>query len=284
MRRYVSLSVFLVVVILRALGARVDAQNAKAAQLGCGDPQGRGCPDLIVDRQFLLAGLFIQEMESSDTASPDSTRLTECAVIEGCVTGDGVRRLLRFNSLTANLGPGDLVVGDPDDHPDLFAESSCHGHKHFNEYADYRLWTPAGYQNWLSLRPSIDSITNLDRYRTTLHDTLAGLQASGDLVVGRKQGFCVIDYLPFPIPGVLTGSPPKYFGCGSGGNQGISVGYADLYQTVLDCQWIDITDIPPGDYILEDEVNPERLFKEANYANNAAAIPVKIPDRPGHTQ
>ena len=69
--------------------------------------------------------------------------------------------------------------------------------------------------------------------------------------------------------------PPKYTDCNA--NQGISVGWADVYGFGLDGQWIDITGLAAGDYVLEAEVNPEQLFEEVDYTNNSAAISVTIP-------
>jgi len=62
--------------------------------------------------------------------------------------------------------------------------------------------------------------------------------------------------------------------------QGISVGWEDVYTADLDCQWVDITDIPLGSYWLYLEVNPvingTRLFAESDYANNVAWIPFRL--------
>lgn len=90
-------------------------------------------------------------------------------------------------------------------------------------------------------------------------------------VAGNKQGFCVIDLVPLtPLPI----QDAKYRSCGS--NQGISVGWADEYKWTLDGQWVVVDDVPPGSYVLEAEVNAERLYVETNYANNMAAAPVAL--------
>lgn len=255
------LKLFLVVLLWSLLPV-----GSTVAQLGpCAVPMGPKLPDLIVNQDKLAAQFHIEETEFSPTG---------CTALEGCISGTGKRRLLRFTSNTPNIGVADLFVGDPRNClGSLFRFSECHQHLHFQEYADYRLWTPVGYQTW---------IANRDPNKATSEGKNAALldrlRKRGDLVVGRKQGFCVIDVVPFP-EGVKNPPPPKYFSCSS--NQGISVGYADEYHFTLSCQFIDITDVPPGTYILEVEVNPERLFPESDFTNNAAAVQIQITTGPG---
>ena len=55
--------------------------------------------------------------------------------------------------------------------------------------------------------------------------------------------------------------------CGTG-QQGISRNCGDLYGRHLDCQWIDVTDVPPGTYQLRLHVNPDRRAPESDYRNN----------------
>jgi len=90
---------------------------------------------------------------------------------------------------------------------------------------------------------------------------------------GHKQAFCLIDLNNW------SGWDNYNYDCG---NQGISVGMGDVYDASLDCQFIDITDVPPGDYTLRIELNqplPETAVPplvERNYDNNITESPVTI--------
>lgn len=96
------------------------------------------------------------------------------------------------------------------------------------------------------------------------------LDRSGKLVkTGRKQGFCIEDTIPS-----ADGAPPKRYDCT---RQGIQVGWADWYPSVLDCQWIDVTDLPPGPYVLHVFWNPDRLMPETTLDNNQGSVPITIP-------
>lgn len=206
----------------------------------CGDP--RGCPDMATDPYAMNPYRQVMNFPA-----------THCAVQEGMVKA-GTRTLIRFTFSSPNIGAGDLFLGDPDDHPEWFVGSTCHGHLHMREYADYRLWTRDGFFRWDMFREE-----QPDRLPEEILDQYPYLR--DELLVSSKQGFCVIDIQQY------RSLPGRYFSCGY---QGISPGWADVYGSGLDGQWVDVTEVEPGDYVLEAEVNAERFYDESDYANNRA--------------
>jgi hypothetical protein len=212
-----------------------------------GLPTNAGCPDLTVD------GARFNAYKQTRTFNPAS-----CSVQEGSTVA-GTRTLLRFTFTTPNVGTADLVVGSPNTNADVLEYGACHGHYHFRDYADYRLWTPSQFDSWNALRTADPD--------AQAHEVLA---AHPELqpIRGDKRGFCVIDLIPYSLVGV-----PKYTSCSF---QGISVGWADEYYHALDGQWIDITGVAGGSYVLEAEVNAEHVYEESRYDNNRAWRTVSI--------
>lgn len=92
---------------------------------------GAACPlpDLVVSEEAASGSWDIR-----DEYFPEES----CAVAEQCVDAPGQRRLLRFSTQTDNVGQSDLVLGDPTSAPG-FEFSECHGHYHFEGYAQYEL-------------------------------------------------------------------------------------------------------------------------------------------------
>jgi hypothetical protein len=85
--------------------------------------------------------------------------------------------------------------------------------------------------------------------------------------IGFKNGFCVLDL-------ECSGGGIAKFGCG---NMGITAGCGDIYGSGLACQWIDVTDVPAGDYFLVVRTNwdqsPDNAgHYEQRYDNNVAQV------------
>jgi hypothetical protein len=178
-------------------------------------------PDLII------YGPYTNPRLVTETFAPDNCEINECAT-------PGTRRLLRFDTYTRNQGTADLILGDPIGNP-LFRFDPCHGHYHFEAFADYRLFD------------------------------LSGRLAA----VGNKVGFCLEDLERFDPSGAATPAYDCTF-------QGIQRGWADIYNASLPCQYIDVTGVAEGEYVLELEIDPDNLLEESNETNNITRVPVTI--------
>ncbi|XP_053330040.1 protein-lysine 6-oxidase [Spea bombifrons] len=85
---------------------------------------------------------------------------------------------------------------------------------------------------------------------------------------GHKASFCLED----------TSCDYGYnrrFAC-TAHTQGLSPGCYDTYNADIDCQWIDITDVKPGNYILKVTVNPSYLVAESDYSNNVVRCDLRF--------
>ncbi|XP_061586983.1 protein-lysine 6-oxidase-like [Cololabis saira] len=99
---------------------------------------------------------------------------------------------------------------------------------------------------------SMDAFSNYD---------LLDIATGRKVAEGHKASFCLED----------TGCDPGFrrrYAC-TAHTQGLSPGCYDTYAANIDCQWIDITDVPPGNYILKVMVNPNFHVVESDFSNNA---------------
>lgn len=179
------------------------------------------------------------------------------------------RLLLRFDSYVHNEGPGVLhirgssplsgsmqdvfqvVDGTPVALPgaDVVYEASSptnadsHNHWHFQNAARYALVTTGG------------------------------APAAPD---APKVGFCLLD--SEAVPG---GPSPAPDDCGTSSStqvdMGVSPGWRDQYRRSLMFQWVDVSEVQPGDYLLRSEVDPDDLIDETDEINPGADLPVRVP-------
>jgi hypothetical protein len=105
-------------------------------------------PDLTIVQSAIQNSLEIREEFA-----------TNCMVEEGCMNGYGSRTVLAFDTHIKNIGDMDYYIGTPANNPSQFSFQNCHGHAHYEGYAEYVLYTMNG-QN---------------------------------IPIGHKNGFCVMD-------------------------------------------------------------------------------------------
>jgi hypothetical protein len=132
-----------------------------------------------------------------------------------------------------------------------FVRSETHRHWHFLDFERYDLLSPAG-------------------------ETLGRDQKTGFCLGDRYDAAGSVDLPGEPAQPVWTQE------CGRGQperlivREGISPGYGDDYVPRLEGQWIDITDLPAGSYVLRHRVNVDRVLRESDYENNEASVPFEL--------
>jgi hypothetical protein len=198
---------------------------------GCGDnlpaPDVLGMPDLT---------LVASQMDGTIAITDDEFALGACEMVEGCINDIGLRRLLRFDTVTANIGTADLDLGQvpPAGVSDgIFVWSPCHMHHHVMGFASYSL-----------------------------------SDAGGVVATGHKQGFCIED-----DEQILQEGPSHGFNCNI---QGITRGWADAYSKGLPCQWVDITDVLPGTYTLTVVIDASGILPDSNPDDNLWSTTVTL--------
>lgn len=199
------------------------------------------------------------------------------------------RNLLRFSTAIGNIGDGPVILtsSNADINPDgtqrvtqaIYARQGNqfvlkrtrvggsfiwhpgHGHFHYEGYADYRLLHSVNGQ------PG-DIV----------------MRADGTPAVGDKVGFCLINISSsFTMPGTNTSSStlPNFNLAGQpsvscGFLQGLHVGKADVYSSIYDGQWIDVTGVPNGQYFLEVTIDGSDTVLEKDENNNTVRVPITL--------
>lgn len=194
-------------------------------------------------------------------------------VVNGCLPDEtarrGAMRCLRYDTAAANRGSGPLEIAYRVEPPetnayqvihrgdgttvDRFAVASefhpTHAHFHFESFYVTSLWKYEGGK-----RAGRKPVTS-----------------------GNKSGFCPEDS--------GGGSGDRTYGClteyrmgPSGPEQvvGISAGWYDTYRVHLPDQYLEITDVPDGRYLLEVELDPDDNVRESNERDNKVCVIVVL--------
>lgn len=186
------------------------------------------------------------------------------------------RRLLVFASAVDNVGEGPMEVRGSRD----------------SGAAAMTLEQLVRRTDGSASQEDVDGLLHYERAETHAHWHLHGFERyelrtrdGTTVLTARKQGFCLGDRYDAQGSVVLPGEPdtPRWTEeCGRGRSdlrvveEGISVGYGDDYAPYLEGQYLDVTGLPAGRYVLVHTTNPERELREASYDNNAASVALRL--------
>ncbi|XP_076582735.1 lysyl oxidase-like 5a [Chaetodon auriga] len=127
--------------------------------------------------------------------------------------------------------------------------------------ADFLPVKPRHEWEWHSCHQHYHSMEAFSNY------DLLDVSTGQKVAEGHKASFCLED--TSCDPGIR-----RRFAC-TVHTQGLSPGCYDTYHANIDCQWIDITDVPPGNYMLKVTVNPSQLVQESDFSNNEVLCDIR---------
>ena len=223
---------------------------------------------------LLLAACAGESAAPSPERLPDLDQVPPAAI--SVVVREGRERLV-FLSAVENVGAGPLLVAGRRPsaaEPEMTARqvvrtvdrtATTHALK-----ARLRFVVSETHRHW--------HLLGFERYE---------LRALDGQTVGRdrKTGFCLGDRYDADSGSRILGEPPRAVWtqeCGRGQDgrlrirEGISPGFGDDYVPLLEGQFIDVTGLSPGRYILTHRVNSTRDLRESSYANNAASALLEL--------
>ena len=218
---------------------------------------------------------------------------------------EGAQNCLRFDQVFANVGEGTMemrfvvphdpnstahnifqrifksdggfderIAGEWEFHP-------AHQHYHFLGFGISKLWRADSSGNRLDSLP-------LRSRRLELRGKHKQIAAGDPIRTGRKVSFCMADTTIDSW--LLKGDGPRTYNApdclfpafSDADNdyliQGITTGWADTYDWYLPDQYIEVSGLPDGYYILETTVDPDNALVEKDETNNCGSVLIRLTD------
>jgi hypothetical protein len=228
-----------------------------------------------------LAAVLVPRPVPTLASHSEDARLPDLAVLAPrdfrIVVRDSGRRLLRFTTIIVNIGKGPFQLSGYDD--DGFAAKKDilsvnqqilepDGTFSRHHTAATMFWSGDGHDHWHVTDLQVSKLQNLE---------------DEDVGSIKKVGFCFVDNYRYG-----SAKPPHYTQaisiCQTKGNgrvpMGVSRNWGDTYPSTFKYQWVDITDLPNGDYrlrVIADPADvPGGLFIESNETNNVGWAKIRI--------
>jgi hypothetical protein len=224
---------------------------------------------------LIPAALAVSRTEpQADTLLPD---LDQEMPTELEITRSGKQWRLGFRSAVRNIGNGPLIIDGRRPSRDQRAMTADQVLEHsggpstlvpdaarlqYVKSPDHKHWHLLGFERYELRRPGGGPVVARD----------------------RKTGFCLGDRYEVTTRELPAKAPePVYTSrCGLdrpgllGIREGISVGYGDDYQANLEGQWLPLSGLRAGRYLLVHRVNAHGRLQELTYDNNASSLLVRL--------
>src|SRR4051812_40324463 len=238
-------------------------------------------PDLVALPQQNVT--FGPPFDIFDDPVPDGSTCHQSEIDE-----DGAHVCLRFDQVLGNIGTGPLDLRfdrpagvEPVDGQSIPVRQrisrsdgssrdvaagnvhwhAIHGHYHFDGFAQSRLWATDAAGNRTGAAPvATGSKVSFCIATTNINPAYWG-----------HQGFGADAY---PAPDCLepdsTSNGLDHF------KQGMSVGWTDEYNWFLPGQYVEVSGVPDGRYILETSVDPTSRLRESDRTNDCGSVRVRL--------
>lgn len=221
-------------------------------------PEGTGSGLVFVDNGFQTGGCLLDEMVEEEA-----------------------RKCLRFDNVVANVGEGPYeadIRHQPDGtsqawqrvfrsdgtYHDRFVDDAdphgTHGHFHVANLAANRLWR------------SNDAGDKLGSNSVREGEKIGFCHGDTDNIWFGRKGDAERTYYDGSGCFGLDAVPPT----SQQGPFGISVGWADTYSWWISGQYIEITGLQDGYYVLETEVNPDHTVAESDRSDNSTCVLIRL--------
>lgn len=186
------------------------------------------------------------------------------------------RRRLRFTGLIVNIGAGPFEI-----------RASRKSVRVKTMAVRQRIYSNTGGQRTVATRASIkyagDGHDHWHVQKVAGYELYAGSGAGPVLRRGAKVGFCFFDTRPFRSSLPRSPKTRRYLerGCGTHASRslriGLSVGWSDIYPWNFAWQWINVSGLPAGQYLLKLIADPNASFAEKRTDNNCNWTRILIP-------
>ena len=205
----------------------------------------------------LAAVVAVPRPAPTQATHSDAALLPDLAVLPPrdfhIVVRDSGKKLLRFTTIIVNIGRGPFQLSGFDDDgfaakKDILAvnQQILEPDGTFSQHhtGATMFWSGDGHNHWHVTDLQVSKLQNLD------DEELGSI---------KKVGFCFVDNLPY------GSSKPAYYTqaisiCQTKANgrvpMGVSKNWGDTYPYTFKYQWVDITDLPNGDYRLRVFADP----------------------------